>query len=296
MSSLTASISSSVDWDDIRIMDRIVEKCVKPLLVGTFLSCALLGIIVCLSWRYFSLFFHHDRPVFIFLVLLSLSLAILDTVFDCLWALDWAVHDWGQAEEVVKMPRWVGAFGLILMGEASDRTSLAGALTQCFYAWRVWVISQKRNWPIVSLIGSAALAAGGLGLACSAHYFRVPYLRDFFSAWPAIMAHFIITAVVDVAITASVIWYLVVEPKREGRGLVEANFQFRRLARRAIQSNAAALIVQGTLMGLILGRRSGAEWTIVALLQGKTSPPSSPPSPPALPPKQATPTQPAEPA
>ncbi|GAA5889818.1 hypothetical protein JCM6882_004334 [Rhodosporidiobolus microsporus] len=252
---------AQVNWSDPAVVDHLVQKSVKPLLIGTFLSCILLGIIFSLTWRYFAVFHRTDRLIFQLLVAVCFALAVLDTVFDCMWAVEWAIEDWGEPENIVEMPSWVGAFGSI--------TSVACALVQCFYAWRVWAMSQHRNYLLVAFIALGGLAAGGLGLALSAHYLHSDWLRDFFQQWPAILAHFVITAVIDVGITGGVIYYLVVRPRKEGGGLIATNFRFRRIARQTVQSNAAALITQATLMGLILGRRSGAEWTIVALLQTK---------------------------
>jgi hypothetical protein len=103
----------------------------------TFLCFLTCGVTICAAWRYYSIY-PKDRLVFKLVVTVVLSLSLANTVTDGYWCYNWTVTNYAVPAVLYQMPIpllldafWVGSCALVV---------------QTFYAWRIWKISQGRNW------------------------------------------------------------------------------------------------------------------------------------------------------
>ncbi|KAJ7325897.1 hypothetical protein DFH08DRAFT_1027937 [Mycena albidolilacea] len=225
--------------------------------VSNYLSFLTMGAVGCYTWMYFRTF-PDDRWVFKLLVSACFIMCLVDTAGTGIWVYDWAVTGYANP----------GVMAVIHWALLAEGIGTTGTLVQCFYAWRIWLISTKKNWILPVIIVCLSLA----GWCAICYVISVVAVHKLVSELSLVSPTIYIWlggfAGADVLITISMIYYLdlrfrMKEASRIGPG---TNSRFREIIYRTIECNVLSTLAQATTIGLfqshslgfyfVLGRRS----------------------------------------
>ncbi|KAJ4478628.1 hypothetical protein C8J55DRAFT_489461 [Lentinula edodes] len=118
------------------------------IVVASLFSFFTMGIVAVCLWIYYTNY-PKDPIYFKLLVSFMAILAILDTVTTGCWAYLWAVTHWGDPTIFAYLPT-VFVIETFCFGTAC-------LTNQCFFAWRLWTITKRKNWYLPLFIVSNGL-------------------------------------------------------------------------------------------------------------------------------------------
>ncbi|GAA5916465.1 hypothetical protein JCM6882_006465 [Rhodosporidiobolus microsporus] len=243
--------------------EKLVEGTLAPLITASFLACAACGVVVALAWAYFARF-KRDRPAFKLLVAGLTAVAIADTVCEAHFGYDWAVYSFGDYSAFASLPwefvayccltyAWFLFSSFNFEPNSSYFDSGFGVcVVQLWYAWRVWVISE-RGWALSGVIAAGALAGLGCILRIAVFCAQQDTLAAFAEVRPIVLTWVIVLTVVDLLITAAVVYYIVFKPRKESGGLLNSDSRIHSIAVLTAKTNLVSLVVQVIILALLLG-------------------------------------------
>ncbi|KAE9386846.1 hypothetical protein BT96DRAFT_1005694 [Gymnopus androsaceus JB14] len=227
-----------------------INLSVGAVMVSNYLSFLTMGIMLsiiyhCLSpaWTYFSTF-PNDKWWFKALVTLCVSMCICDTIATGIWTYDWAVANYANPA-VLPLTHWSFAAEAVLM-------ATCGLSVQLFYAWRLWIMSMRKNWILSVVIGCLSI----LGWCVMCWQAHITVTHKFFSDLIVVLPVAWIWLGVpgaDVLITISMIYYLDLRFRNEfqqAQVSYHAPRRFRRLIVRTVECNLLSLFSQVIAIGL----------------------------------------------
>ncbi|KAE9386843.1 hypothetical protein BT96DRAFT_927938 [Gymnopus androsaceus JB14] len=221
-----------------------INLSVGALVVSNYLSFLTMGIVLSITWTYFSKF-PNDKWWFKALVTLCVSMCIGDTVATGIWTYDWAVANYANPT-VLALTHWSFAVEAVLM-------ATCGLSVQLFYAWRLWIMSMRKNWILSAVIGCLSIL--GWCIMCWESYITVTH-----KLWSEISIVLPVAWIwlggsvgADVLITSSMIYYLDLRFRNEfqrAQVSYRAPRRFRRLIVRTVECNLLSLFSQAIAIGL----------------------------------------------
>ncbi|GAA5997653.1 DUF6534 domain-containing protein [Rhodotorula paludigena] len=113
-----------------------LDSSVGAFLIGTLLSVYLAGATFIQAWNYFVTFVPGDRIALVALVLGLKVIGMVHTGICCHTVYIWCVSHYGDLRALIRCPAPF-AWGPLLTG-------LSAFFVQCFYAWRVYIVSSRR--------------------------------------------------------------------------------------------------------------------------------------------------------
>ncbi|KAH8830249.1 hypothetical protein DL96DRAFT_928458 [Flagelloscypha sp. PMI_526] len=159
------------------------------------------------------------------------------------WAWDWGVSNYGNMAAMAISPvtypvdlAWIGTVPTVV---------------QFFFAWRIWVLSHKRNYILPLLI--LALSLAGYGIAIWIIYMLAIHrpLAELTVTLPTAYFWLACTGAADILITGSMFWYLEGRFKRSGAEmLLDRDSRFRRIVFRTVEANVLSLVAQALALAL----------------------------------------------
>ncbi|KAG6915830.1 hypothetical protein DXG01_009663 [Tephrocybe rancida] len=191
-----------------------------------------MGIILTTTWQYF-LNFPKDRFIFKFLVAAVFLLSLVDTVADGYWCYEWSVTFYARPTIFGVLP-----IALIIEIFCVGSTSL---IVQCFFAWRLWKISQKRNPYLPGFICTMSLLQWSVVLWVVVYWSKHRSLADVGGVLPIGYSWLISSVVADLSISAGMAYYLGI--KLRGQAM-RTKGTFKDIISRTIQANVLSLISQ----------------------------------------------------
>ncbi|GAA6030702.1 hypothetical protein JCM8097_006279 [Rhodosporidiobolus ruineniae] len=247
-------------WLQPAYIEATASIILGPLLIGTYLTCILAGVVLCLVHRYFTLF-PKDRLAFKLLVLAVLVLSILDTAVFCCWSSVWGVQSYGDPRKILKMPLVVSLYCLL--------TAITYGLSYFYHAWRLHIISKRKGWPLSSFVFLCALASLAMGGYLSATTFKAFWLSELLNQWKILVAFFVITVAADLAITGGAIYWLLWKRRREGACRKQHSSVINAIAHNTITTNMICALLQVALLSLLL-TTEGLQYTVIGTIINKT--------------------------
>ncbi|KAE9411455.1 hypothetical protein BT96DRAFT_13280 [Gymnopus androsaceus JB14] len=236
--------------------------------VGNYLSYLTMGIVLSSAWTYFTNF-PADRWWFKALVILCVSMCIGDTIGTGIWSYDWAVANYGNPAALT-FTHWGLSAESFFFGSC-------GLAVQLFYAWRVWIISMRKNWILPVVIGCLSI----LSWCLICWMIHIPgthkSISDFALARPAAYIWFGGSVGADVLITSSMIYYLDLRfrMKPEFPSGVSANWFFHRRLRKLIvqtvECNFLSLFAQAFILGFVSYSKFGFYYVAMGMMLAKIS-------------------------
>ncbi|KAJ7348404.1 hypothetical protein DFH08DRAFT_959807 [Mycena albidolilacea] len=211
--------------------------------VGNYLSFLTMGVVACYTWMYF-VSFPNDRWIFKLLVSTCFILCLADTAGTGIWVYDWAVTGYANPG-IMGFTHWAFPAEAMFLGTA-------GTIVQCFYAWRVWLVSTRKNWIVPITIVCLSL----MGWCVVCWILSVVATHKLVSELSLVSPNVYIwlggSVGADVLITTSMIYYLdlrfrMKEASRVGPG---HDSRFREIIYRTVECNVLSLIAQTATIGL----------------------------------------------
>ncbi|KAF7367187.1 hypothetical protein MSAN_00978700 [Mycena sanguinolenta] len=211
-----------------------------PLFIGSLFNWSLLGTLVIQTYIYYSSGFKDSKWIK-GLVIVTLSLDIVQTVFTihAVWQI--LILGWGNPATFVELP-WTAYTFPVMSGAVA-------ALVQFFFSWRIWVLGRNKiAYVVATVIDLVAVMqmVSGLVAGIQTAYIpieRVGELTPQFTIWLAGSFS------ADVIIVVSMLWILHVNKG----GIAATDGLIDRLMVRVIHSGAITAVAAG--VELILYKR-----------------------------------------
>ncbi|GAA5858016.1 hypothetical protein JCM8547_006664 [Rhodosporidiobolus lusitaniae] len=202
--------------------------------VASFFSCALCGVVLSLVVTY-STRFPNDRWQYKLLVYTLTVLAIVDTAITASWAYSYAVTNFA---EPIMLAKWPWQF----TGYATGPSVL---VAQLFFVWRVWVVSGRKAYALVSLTTCITVAAVVCCFYLGVWSTQVTMLTQFTEktgwAWSWLGCEL----AADFFITAGMVYYVLLKPRREiGGSSHMQSSPLMRIVIHAFTTNFASAVLQ----------------------------------------------------
>ncbi|KAF7338904.1 Sda1 family protein [Mycena sanguinolenta] len=210
--------------------------------VSNYLSFLTMGVVCCYTWMYFRNF-PNDRWGFKVLVGGCFLMCAADTAGTGIWVYDWAVAGYANPA-VLGLVHWAFPVEAMLLGTCST-------LVQCFYAWRIWLVSARKNWVLPIVI--VCLSLLGWCIVCWMVSIMVAHklVSDLSLVSPTVYVWLGGSVGADVLITASMIYYLDLRFRtKDTSKVIDRDSRFRAIIRRTVECNVLSLLGQTVSVGL----------------------------------------------
>ncbi|KAF9063002.1 hypothetical protein BDP27DRAFT_1406012 [Rhodocollybia butyracea] len=209
---------------------------VGAILVASLISFFTMGVVAVCLWIYYTNY-PKDPIGFKILVTFMGSLAILDTVTTGCWSYLWAVTHWGDLTIFATLPT-VFVIETFCFGTAC-------LTNQCFFAWRLWTITKRKNWYLPLFIICNGLVQEAVVFWLMNLFHTDPLLVHLGKALPTGYAWLICAILGDASVTVGMVYYLRI--KTNGRDMVvNANSRsvLNGIIVRTLQCNILSLMTQ----------------------------------------------------
>ncbi|BGP44083.1 hypothetical protein JCM10450v2_008300 [Rhodotorula kratochvilovae] len=242
-----------------------VDNVVTPVLIATFIACLLYGILLYLAAAYFTRFGSTDRLAFKLLVgFLTLS-ALADTMVDCAWAWTYTVNAFTDPTVLAVFPWTFTAYAVL----AGPNVFLA----QGFFTWRVWIISNRKNWWLPSIMLLLELTACALSWYLAYWVDQATYMTEFVGVKGIMYAWLASGLLCDILITSAIVYYLLIRPRRLAGAAGEAKLTrsnpLGHIIIKSFQINAASLVVQTLVLVIIIAKGTTVWYSVPGFQESK---------------------------
>ncbi|KAJ7859174.1 hypothetical protein B0H14DRAFT_2747359, partial [Mycena olivaceomarginata] len=243
-------------------VQAVINISLGAVVVSNYLSFLTMGVVGCYTWIYFRTF-PDDRWIFKLLVSTCFIICLVDTAGSGIWVYDWAVTGYANPG-VMAVIHWALPAEAMFIGTT-------GTLVQCFYAWRIWLVSTRKNWILPVIIVCLSLA----GWCAVCYVISVVAVHKLVSELSLVSPTIYIwlggSAGADVLITISMIYYLdlrfrMKEASRVGPG---TNSRFREIIYRTVECNVLSTLAQATTIGLFQSHSLGLYFAMPDMVLAK---------------------------
>ncbi|KAM5535801.1 hypothetical protein V8D89_010524 [Ganoderma adspersum] len=234
-----------------------LKESLTCLLVGTIVAMGVYGITVLQAYTYFRNSSQGSTYMRYFVALIF-TLDTVSMILNVDGLYDYVVRDFGNPLLLLNVPATL-AF-------ENGVTVLIGTLTQCFFAHRLWGLSNHNTW-LTSSIVALALCSCGPGIAISVNVYTKNNIGSFGSLETRILAGFAngLSVICDVFIAAALTYYL----NSKKTGFERTNSIINRLIIYAINRGALTAMCQACHMITTIALPGRFIFLPFALLDGK---------------------------
>ncbi|GAA5910636.1 DUF6534 domain-containing protein [Sporobolomyces salmoneus] len=219
-------------------MSHTVEGIIGPFVMGGVLSCLLAGIVSTQVFQYYSNF-PNDRVGYKATVYSLLILNLTNSALSVWTIWDFTVANFGNFKHLAIAP-WSFGVAQILFG-------LSAFMCRSFYAYRVWIISKRKNFYLPIAILLLTLASLGCALGAAVSVLIKKYFSTFADYRVEISVWLGLAMLSDGTITASLVYYLF---KSKSGGLHSTNSLINKLIELVVSTNGLSVLT-GTITGLL---------------------------------------------
>ncbi|GAA5852883.1 hypothetical protein JCM9279_006213 [Rhodotorula babjevae] len=223
----------------VSLSSNDLKNVLRPVLVGTFMSCCLCGVILCIGSLYFK-HFPRDRGALRALVLFLVLSSVAVTATCSAWT--WMISGKEITSTDDLMPLVPSFVFFLVLG-------LTICIVQLWYAWRCWVMGGRKRWWVPGLIAVGSVAGYGCIIFLTTQISPNKVLNDF------------MTVAIDT------FWYLVWKPRKEHGGILPNDSRLRQLAGLAAKTNAVGLLVQVIVIILLFASPGKFFYAVPAMLE-----------------------------
>ncbi|GAA6030712.1 hypothetical protein JCM8097_006284 [Rhodosporidiobolus ruineniae] len=249
-----------MDPEAIKQAQALVDDILSPTVIASFLSCCSYGIVLSLAFIYWTRF-PSDRLPFKLLVGFLTLTATADTAVQSHWAYRYAVLSFAQPAKLAAAPWDFTAYTFL--------TGVNVAVCQAFFAWRVWIVSNRKSHVLTGLTVTAAVAGAGLAFYLGVYITTVEWLPEVNNRKVIMWTWLAVQLAIDIVITTSMTYFIFYRPRRVGSAEAVESSPLNRLVVQSLQTNAISLLVQAAVLVLIL-TSSTFNYAIPAFLESKT--------------------------
>ncbi|KAL5492830.1 hypothetical protein ACEPAI_4278 [Sanghuangporus weigelae] len=168
-----------------------------PLLVGTSINAILYGIMVLQCYLYFMWYKHDKRRI----KAVVLSLLLLDTVscaFDIGMIYNYLVTNFGNPEAIQVINLYLSPFPVF--------TGITAFVVQCFYGWRIHVLTRTRILSVLIYISSTIQMLASIGATVGGTILQ--QFTSLVKVEQISLIWLVGSLVTDIIISTSLVWYL----------------------------------------------------------------------------------------
>ncbi|KAE9397289.1 hypothetical protein BT96DRAFT_1020885 [Gymnopus androsaceus JB14] len=221
-----------------------INLSVGAVVVSNNLSYLAMGIVLCAAWTYFSKF-PTDRWWFKALVILCVSMCICDTIATGIWTYDWAVANYANPASLAFIHWAIPVDGFLM--------AMCSLTVQLFYAWRLWIMSMRKNWILPVVVGCLSILSWCIG--CWTLYILATHklISDLALLPPVVYIWLGGSVGADILITSSMIYYLDLRFRVKPHKTQQDHRlpgRFRKLIVLTMECNILSLLVQSIGVGL----------------------------------------------
>ncbi|BGP20950.1 hypothetical protein JCM10213_001807 [Rhodosporidiobolus nylandii] len=229
---------------------QAAKQVLAPLLIAAFISCLLCGILLSLTATYFARY-PSDRLAFKILVGVLTISGVLDAALACSQVYRSGVEEWGNLAGLLAYPWQTTAMLVIVINVA---------VCQAFFAWRIWIMSDRKNWGVPVLKAATSCVTLGVAFCFAVKTSQISNALQFLPLKWTIWVFFSMAVFEDCLITSFTLYYLLYQPRRTASfSEVAHNFE----------TNFVALVVQAAAL-VVLGTEGSTSWfAIFGLSEGK---------------------------
>lgn len=205
--------------------------------VGLMCSFFTFGVVVVLAWEYFTSF-PRDAWYMKVPVAITVGMCLVDTIGTGTWTYSWSVTNYANPLVFTVIPTefLIEAF---LMGASAT-------VVQHFYAWRLWMISGRKNIWLPGLISVCSLLQQCVICWVVATFSRDRAMERVGQILPVAYLWSIGSAVGDLLITVGIFYYLRFKHRTE---FSSNKISFNQIVSRTVQCNVLSLFCQiGTIV------------------------------------------------
>lgn len=215
------------------VMD--VTLTVGAIVVSSLFSFLAMGIVLVCMWIYYSNY-PKDPIGFKLLVGFMGTLAIIDTVTTGYWCYLWSVIHWGDPTILAFLPK-VFVIETFCFGTAC-------LTNQCFFAWRLWTITKRKNWYLPLFIVMNGTIQEAVSFWLMWFFNSHPLLADLGGALPTGYAWLICAVLGDLSITVGMVYYLRIKTSRDMSVNPTSRSILNSIIYRTLQCNTLSLMSQ----------------------------------------------------
>jgi len=158
-----------------------------------------MGIVCVCLWIYFTNY-PNDPIAFKLLVTFMGTLALIDTATTGYWAYLWAVLHWGDETIFAFLPK-----SFIIETFCFGTACLTN---QCFFAWRLWTITKRKNWWLPLFIIANGIIQEAVVFWLMWFFNANPLLASLGGALPTGYAWLVCAILGDASVTVGMVYYL----------------------------------------------------------------------------------------
>ncbi|KAH7097810.1 hypothetical protein BKA62DRAFT_832977 [Auriculariales sp. MPI-PUGE-AT-0066] len=208
---------------------------VGAVIVSTWSSIFAFTVVCILVYLYFDRFSHDSLGLKI-VVAAGLCLAAIDTAANCIWCYDWIVTLWGSIPGAGLVPK---AFYVNILC-----ATFSASLVQCFYAWRLWLMSGGKPYiPAIIICATTAQFVTGI-YSVSRWAIAHSLMRNIADALPYAWGWLSCNIFTDTVISVVMLHYLRVGTRHTPSLAAKTKVSIRGVISRTIQANVFSLISQ----------------------------------------------------
>ncbi|KAJ3899840.1 hypothetical protein F5879DRAFT_975283 [Lentinula edodes] len=236
-----------------------VTEVTGAMLLGHLLNWCLFGVLSIQVYIY-CISFPQDRLPVKFLVYIVFIFDILQTAFTTHYAWYVLAAGWGNPDTLIYTP-WS-------LATIPPFTGIISSMGQCFFAWRIWILSMGDTNFLVVIFAIVLSSAGSLAAAlyCGVASVRNHKLNTAQSLDKEVIAWLSLSAACDLIITAVLVLQLVAKRKES---FTSVNHVLHRAIRMTIETGAATTMLVFVELALYLNAGTASWYFIFGLAIGK---------------------------
>ncbi|GAA5869767.1 hypothetical protein JCM8547_005837 [Rhodosporidiobolus lusitaniae] len=217
----------------LKMLQTLINQTLAPVVIATFISCALCGVVAAQVVTYYMRF-PNDLWRYKFQVGFMAICAGVDTAITASWSYTWSVTYFTQPTMLALWP-W----------QLTGPTGISVFTAQLFFAWRVWVVSDRKAYPLLGLLLLVIVGAVVCCFYMGVWGSQTKMLTEVGKISPVSFSWLGLELAADFAITAGLVWYILVKPRRDLPGPSHAESSpLMRIINYAFATNFFSAVVQ----------------------------------------------------
>jgi len=217
-----------------------VEDMVTPsviLTIGAILVCSWfsflwMGFIIVMGYTFFL---HYPRdPLWLkSLVATLVTMCVVDTVAIGTWSYNWTITHYDTPTVIDVIPKELKII-IIELG-------IIASIVQPFYAWRIWLISKKKNWWLPALIIALSIVQFAFVIWIMVFFSRHGTFAELSHLVPTAYGWLIPCIASNIGITVGMVYYLGIRVRGASSS---SRLSLLQIISRTVQANVLSLICQ----------------------------------------------------
>jgi len=216
-----------------------VDPTIGAILVCSWFSFLWMGFIVVMGSTYF-INYPRDPLWLKSLVTVLVSMCVVDTVAIGRWSYDWSIINYDSPTVITFIPEEMQ----IIIAELG----VMAFIVQPFYAWRIWLVSKKKNWWLPALIIALSMAQFAIVIWIMVFFSRHDTFAELSGLIPMAYGWLVPCVLSNIGITVGMVYYLGIRVRGAS---FSSRLSLMQIISRTIQANILSLVCQIVTVALL---------------------------------------------